>query len=255
MDAHNRNIKSVLKTLKLFYQKKSWIYGVFLTWSASTKTVNEFSDIDVWLVFRTESAYNLGIKSVSEDFYKIFNLVGSYSCTPSHLFFVLKNWIQIDLNMITAAQYFSILDSKSHTFIVDNINYFMPWHLSDSDISQILLEWFTTLERTLSKYSKWEDFAVLKFVNEVREGIVVPLMNEVYPWFFKNPISIDISKLSDSHRNLFLWSFCVPENWSLLSSIKNLFTLLNEVSNVLLEDLGSFELHKKKIQWELDSKT
>ena len=248
MNNHIKNINNCIKIVERHFNNKKEVHSLFVWWSINNNSTI-FSDLDLWIVLQTETDLNNYIKSIKDIFYNLFDLVWFYNSTNTHYFFITATWVQIDLNFVTTAQYFSIKKSKEEHFIIDNKNNFMNNNLSDEKLYFYLLEWYTTLERAISKNIKWDTFTVLKFIDSIRQSSIIPLLNYLYNWFCKNNIEIDIDRLNEYYKRSFLWTYWIPNEESILIALENIYIILESIRKDINIDFEyNFDIQNEKIK-------
>lgn len=250
------NITSAIDTIREFFLWNEEIHSIFTGWSTSKWNYTDFSDLDIWIIFQTEDWLNKYQKEISSIFSKLFKCTWFYKWTSTHLFIILENGVQVDLNLITTAQYFSIKKSENSDFILDNKNCFSYSSLSVDIIYSLLLEWFTTLERAISKFQKKDYFSCQRFIDTIRVKSVIPLLNTRFNGFNKNTIEIYPDKITEELRISFMNLYCIPERNSLLTGIKHIYLLLNELSSLhKSDDDYNFSTQKLRISTFLSNLT
>jgi hypothetical protein len=156
------------------------IYLAFISGSIPKNSQTSFSDIDVWIIFREESALNYSLHAIPELFGKSVEIEHISISTPTHFFVFTKDKLQIDLNLSTAAAYHSIL-SPSKNVLVD----FSPTNLTKGASSQInYYKAVKTLERTVSKFLSRQEFVVPRFLSGLRDESLLPLLGT----YFENKV-------------------------------------------------------------------
>lgn len=217
------------------------IQAIFLLGSMQKGRATPISDIDLWIILFEES----GINTICEELNAIFSkpgiLLGIYKCTAHHYFIIYRKGIQVDLNFVTAASYWSIIDSKSKTILFDrtlSLAEKNPRTIKNKseDISRILLVGYTTLERGVSKFLKKDYFVVVRFLDTARHNSIIPLL----PFFEKekilNAVSLKLDNLSDEVKQLLIHTYAKPTEASCRESLLNSLKLLDFIAKKVNTD-------------------
>jgi predicted nucleotidyltransferase len=210
---------------------------IFASGSMNSGLVSKFSDIDLWIVLSEESGINLFKTEIFSIFSKFFKLSGVYKCTEHHYFVICSSGIQIDLNITTAAQYFSLIKIKDKRMLFDRNHFISKTNnlqtSRENFIKEKLLIGSTTLERGINKFIKGDYFVAVRFLESVRNSSILPLLPLVDKEKFINIVSFDIKNLNIKHRILFEESFARPTKESCLKAIISEFELLVIIKNRL----------------------
>lgn len=227
------------------------VSGVFVAGSEKNGGTTIFSDLDLWAVFSDESGLNSFSAEIREVAGSIGTIRGIYQCTAQHYFIVYKPSIQIDLNLLTSAQFFSIKSAKKR-FVFDRRHF-----LDDSQknktakarrnaCSDFLFQGYTTLERCASKYLKNDYFVAVKFLEVIRENCLVPLFKIAGIQRLATPISLNLESMDNSLRNIFMATYAKPARSSCAEGIEATFLLLLKISNKL--KIAGFEDYESKFK-------
>lgn len=233
-------------------EKDERINSIFVAGSLKTDAFTDFSDIDLWLIFSEES----GINSFKEEVVKIFSkfgiIMGVYDCTAHHFFVVYKNAVQIDLNLITAAQYFSIRnDSGENQVLFDRQLYVLERgqltaRKKEEHVRRLLLVGYSTLERSLSKFLKENYFVVVRFLDGVRHNSILPLLSFTTGQKKPSAVSLKMDSLGPGLKALFIKSYAKPTRESGLEGLGASLELLRTLA--AKHAVRDFDFKYKKIK-------
>lgn len=240
------NKDDVIRIILEYLGKYPEIHSIFISGSTLDKTYTDFSDLDLWIITQTESDIKHYKKTIIKRLWKLFQITGYYRSTDTHFFIILQNWIQIDLNLITTAQYFSIKKSTEKNFIFDNKNSFMWKKLSSKILSDKFLEWYTTLERAVSKFEKDDLFWTLRFIDSIRANNIIPIMNACFENFNRNNIEMNLSILPVEIQQLFLMTYALPQEKSIEVSLSSIMQLFMTLEKSLQDFTCIYNLEKQK---------
>jgi predicted nucleotidyltransferase len=226
------------------------IQSIFLLGSLQKGKTSPVSDIDLWVILSEESGINTICKELNILFAKTGVLLGIYECTAHHYFIIYRNGVQVDLNFVTAASYWSVVSSKSKTVLFDRTlsmgekNSRLIKNKS-ADISRLLLVGYTTLERGLSKFIKKDYFVVVRFLDAVRHNSIIPLL----PFFEKekipNAVSLNIDNLSAEVKQLLIHSYAKPVENSCRESMTSTLLLLDLIAKKV--NNNSYKLYSVRL--------
>lgn len=243
----DRNLAdTICKKITSSLEKDERICSVFIEGSLKYKNNNKFSDIDLWLIFSEE----FGINSFKEEILRIFSkfgvIVGIYDCTAHHYFIVYGNGIQIDLNLITAAQYFSIKNNDNEINVLFDRQLYLSSRVDfleeakQAYARKLLLVGYATLERALSKFIKSNYFVVVRFLDTIRHNSILPLLPFVENQKISSAVSLEIEKLSKEVQDLFIQTYSKPTRESNIESLLASLNLLKIIANKLkIEDFNN----------------
>jgi len=226
---------SVLSNVTGVLKNDERIQAIFLLGSLQKGKTSPVSDIDLWVILSEESGINTICKELNALFSKTGVLLGIYECTAHHYFIIYRNGVQVDLNFVTAASYWSIIGSKNKTVLFDRTLSLAEKNLravknKTEDISRLLLVGYTTLERGVSKFLKKDYFVVVRFLDAVRHNSIIPLL----PFFEKekipNAVSLNIDNLSAEVKQLLIHSYAKPIEISCRESLINSLLLLDFIA-------------------------
>lgn len=227
--------------------------AIFLTGSARNGGTTIFSDLDLWVVFSSEANLNSFCAGIHDFSGKVAKVRGIYSCTAHHFFVVYEPSIQIDLNLITSAQFYSIRNNKN-IFVYDrklflkNSKSSSNYTSKQNEARKLIFHGYTSLERGISKYLRGDYFATTRFLERIREDIVIPLFNTVGILKMKSPINLNIEKLNDSISNSFMKTYTAPNKSKCADGIKATSQLLSIIANMLkIEDFKDYMIKFSKL--------
>lgn len=243
--------KELLSKIVNVMKKDARISSAFLTGSFVKNETTEFSDIDLWLILLEESGINSFRVQVKDIFSRLAPLYGVYECTAHHYFVVYKSGIQIDLNLMTAAQYFSIKDKQVKKILFDKKLFLIKkGELDDRSARKYaeekLFVGVTTLERGVSKYIKKEYFVAARFLDSVRSGAILSLLPFIDKEEIPDMVTLNIDNLTPRVRKLFISSYSKPTKKDCFKSIKATIGLLKIVSDEL--DIKDFDENFRRLE-------
>lgn len=242
----------ISKKITFSLKKDERISSVFIEGSLKHKNVTNFSDVDLWLIFSEESGINSFKEEISKIFSKFGIITGIYDCTAHHFFIVYNDGVQIDLNLITAAQYFSIKNIESEI----NVLFDRQLYLSGRSVflkksknfyaRKLLLVGYATLERALSKFLKCNYFVVVRFLDSIRHNSILPLLPFIENQKIPNAVSLEIEKLSSEVQELFIQTYSKPTRESNIESLRASLNLLGMIASRL--EINDFNNQNDKIE-------
>lgn len=245
-------IKRMLSKVSTFLEKDERINSIFVAGSLKTEAVTDFSDIDLWLIFSEESGINSFKEEVTKVFSKFGILMGVYDCTAHHFFVVYKSGVQVDLNLITAAQYFSIRnDSGENQVLYDRQLYVLERgqlaaRKKEEYIKRLLLVGYSTLERSVSKFLKENYFVVVRFLDAVRHNSILPLLSFAAGQKKPTAVSLKMDSLDPRLKALFIKSYTKPTRESGLEGLEASLELLGTLA--VKYRIKDFDARYKKIK-------
>lgn len=214
------------------------VSGLFVTGSSKNGNVTSFSDFDLWVIFSDES----GLSSFCSNIVSFADSVGAvrtiYQCTAHHYFIVFKPSVQIDLNLLTSAQFFSIRNAEKQ-ILFDRKCFLRGQQKNESKSEKrtaavrLLLQGYTTLERCASKLLKKDYFVTVKFLERVREDCLIPLFQISGIQKITTPISLKPERLNNKVRDLFIDTYANPTQNSCARGIEATSLLLLEIVSML----------------------
>jgi len=212
--SRSKQKNAILNNLLKVFSNNDRVFSIFLTGSTARQDWNMYSDLDVWIVISEEKDLNVIVTETQSILSKIGELVGVYKCTEQHYFGVYQNLELLDINFITCAQYFSIT-SKDKKFLPKT-----PSQLKtkvackrtyvNGEIEQYFLKGYAGIFRIMSKVENNELWEIPRFLNSVRDLVLLPLMSVVYGYKIPNTFTIDISIFKKEHKNLLTCTFSKP---------------------------------------------
>lgn len=218
-------------------KKDDRVSGLFLTGSANNGTSTIFSDLDLWVIFTDESGLNSFRNGIASWANAVAKVRGIYECTAHHYFIVYKPSIQIDLNLVTSAHFFSIKNSKKkfifdHKLFLENRKKARKRTLRFA-ANDFLFQSYTTLERCASKLLKGDCSAAVCFLNRIREDFLIPLFKIAGIQKIATPKSLNVQKLSSGLRELFIETYANPTERSCAQGIRAVSAILSEIASRL----------------------
>jgi predicted nucleotidyltransferase len=207
----------------------------FLTGSSNDDSATPFSDLDLWLILAEESGINAIKREIAAIFQRLFPIKGIYECTAHHYFVVLQSGLQIDLNLATAAQYFSLSNKHYKKIIIDRnrlLTSFQQASREDRETfaKEKLLIGLTTLERGVSKFLKRDYYVCIRFLDSVRNAATLPLLPLIDDIALASMVALDVNDLSPTIKALFEYTFAAPNQASCLRALKAQLHLLQMAS-------------------------
>ncbi len=228
--------KKVLTKIVNSLEKDQRVGSIFVTGSLKNKKITDFSDIDLWIIFSEESGLNIFKQEIASVFSKFGIINGVYDCTAHHFFVVYKNGVQIDLNLVSAAQYFSIKSDDGKTKILfdrqlylSDRSKFLEEH-KNYHLKKYLLIGYTTLERCVSKFLKQDYFVAVRFLDSVRHNAILPLLPFVEDQRISNAVALEIERLSPKIKELFIRTYSKPTFRGNLESMMATLEILGDIS-------------------------
>lgn len=221
---------------------------IFSSGSINGGLVTKFSDIDLWIVLSEESGINQFKLEISNIFSEFSKLIGVYKCTEHHYFVICSSGIQIDLNLTTAAQYFSIMKVSENKVLFDRNHFIKKDRQSLNNrkdfVEEKILIGCTTLERGINKFIKKDYFVATRFIESVRNGAILPLLSLIGKEKFVNMVTFNINNLTSEIKLLFEESFPVPTKDGCLQAIVAEFKLLLIIKDKLKIEKFDFNFNR-----------
>lgn len=231
---------------------------VFITGSMANDNLTELSDIDLWIIIKEENDLNKIVFDISIFFKEKLDIKHIYRSTEHHYFIILKNQIQIDLNIISSALYYSLTQINNKKIICDpqlclikkNKKEIIKYQKS---IHDLLIIGYTTLARATSKYLKNNYFVVVRFIDNIRNNVIMPLIPFIETLKLPNPITLEVNNLSNKTKKEFLKTFSKPIQKDCYQAISSTLKLLDQFQTKLDSDIYLTNI-SKKIKTVLKSK-
>lgn len=205
--------EQIIKNIQDHFDQDVRIHSVYLSGS-HRKNASNFSDIDIRIVCMEEADLLSLINTLPEELKSIFSKdIVYYTTTPYHFFFLLPWHKQLDINIVSAAQYFSIKSNDQQPLI----NNFTPSpnfnKKEEKDwIYNKLLEWYATLHRCMSKYIKEDYMVAVRFIQSIRENYIFWLIWCIQDWFrVENKVDIDTILLESDIGELIMDLYPKPK--------------------------------------------
>lgn len=221
-----------MKKLMGYFSQDIRIHSMYVSWSHQ-QSQTSFSDIDIWIVCMEESDLASCSKTLPQELDKLLEIVVYYNSTPNHFFFVIKPDIQLDINIISASQYFNIKSLKkpllNNFTLSPNI-----WSKGSSVYTQLtkkLLMWYTALYRGISKYKRWDYIVAIRFLQSIRDNHIRWLINLLQQWLdIQNKVNINRTILDPKLRELLKDLYPKPEKKEIAKAIQSTNKIFDMVS-------------------------
>lgn len=230
--------RTVIKHIARLLADDARVHSAFLTGSQAHGTATALSDIDLWIVLHEESGLNAFIREVPQYFLSAGKISGWYRCTEHHYFVTFSSGIQVDLNLVSAATYFSLGSTGKRTMLVDQRLAAVPKAPSQAavyrnEIEHLLHVGYTTLGRAVSKYTKADYFVVLRFLDAVRQSSILPLLPFTESERIPNAVTLNVERLSPRVRTPFVKTFGQPTAAGCRTALLSCLDLLDYLSDTL----------------------
>lgn len=240
------NHDNIVDQMCSLFSKDSRVQLLFTTGSTAKNSHTSYSDVDVWIVVREERFLESFIKDFPVIISNKFKTKEYYSATRTHYFFVIDSAIALDLNVLTAAQFFSARSSIDVLIKKDIHKPDVEMKIYSSNITsdnqkQLFLKGTVSLMRILSKIKKHDYVNAARFLSSLRDGVIVALLNRKYESVVKNAVDINFNLLPkkqvDLFNKMFIRSFKDDALIGLLAACELLEYLTKSVKDVKLRKL------------------
>lgn len=206
--------RALLARLAQLFTADDRVDAMWVAGSLGNDTATSLSDIDLWLLFQEEAA----LRAFADDLTRIFEQAGALegvtASTAHHWFVTYRSGIQVDLNMVSAATYCS-LRAMPEQVLFDKTMLVRPLvatHVAQERLrieDRLLVGW-TSLARCTSKFLKDDYIVVTRFLDGVRNAVVLPLMPTIDSVDVPNRVSLRVEALSPVVRALFIRTYADP---------------------------------------------
>lgn len=246
----NNKQQIIINKIKNILSSDNRIKLAFVTGSAANDELTELSDIDLWIITKEENDLNKIVADISLLFQNKIKIKHIYRSTEHHYFVILKNQIQIDLNIASSALFYSLTQNKNKKIIYDPHFCSITKNKKEikkncQTINNLLVIGYTTLARTTSKYFKNNFFVVVRFIDNIRNNIIIPLIPFTETEKMPNPITLDVNNLSHYTKKEFLKTFPKPIKKDCYQAILSTLNLLDRFNNSSNKDIFLTNLSKK----------
>ncbi len=241
------SVYEYIDKIKEYYASSIYVHSIYLAWSYNEDKQNLWSDIDLWIVCYEESHLKIFVEMIVHDMKLIYDILWRYRPIYYHYFFILSDYKQLDINIVSHAQFCSM--QKSLKMISKN-------HIESSDVSgiwnnkislqQLIQMIYAEIERTIPKIIKWEYVVAVRFITGIRENLLMQLMALTGIIKYNNKADINIQHTSTGVVECFYDTFCRPEKNSISIGVKAILNILEIICEE--NNLNEYDIQKEKIQ-------
>ena len=233
---NSKQHRRVVENISEIFGNDDRVQLIFATGSTAKDAHTKYSDVDIWIVIREEKQLSAFIQELSTTIARIFPDNAHYNTTSTHYFFILETSVVLDLNIITAAQYFSIQSPKR---IIQKKPNKKQIHrhkhietMTSDSVDVLFLKGTIGLMRILSKIKKKDYWSAPRFIASVREIAIIPLMQRKHPSAIKNIVDIDLKKLPRRQALLLQDTFAAPKEKDCVKGLLAALQLLKSLSTL-----------------------
>ncbi|MBI4155246.1 hypothetical protein HY498_04135 [Candidatus Woesearchaeota archaeon] len=236
MDKNQGVRKLIFNTLIRILKRDERIDLATISGSDASKKTTEISDIDLIVILKEESLFDLFIKDIWDIANNCGELISIYNTTPYHYFLIFKRGIIVDLNIITNALFWTLKKSRilfDKKGFISSKFYKIP--ISDEYINQLILSGFVGIIRAINKLKKKDYWVIPRFINFVRENSILPLIKVLNKDKIENITNLNLDKFPKKLKYQVYQTFAKPfekdSNKAIISTFYIMLELCTKLKN------------------------